>query len=223
MTSFCPYVDDSIEEAIALANQLSKIGISFEIRPIRPAGNTIVTARSIISAKPEAAMVDYYLKATPECDSGELVHRLLDDGIRTVFVTKDRDAADQGSINYRGLIIPIYSKNRLLKEQDYKAKMIQNLRQEYRGGGDANWRDRAAYLEEKEMLKTLSKTEKDELVVLLSRLQLEEAEEAALIAEAQSVTRQEFNSFIESIRQLTADLNKEIDSKHEISKKRKRT
>jgi len=223
MMNLCPLVDDVVDEARSLANQLSRYGIPFEVSPMMPARTTQETYRLITAAKPHAAMVDFYLLARPSTKSEELAYRLSNHGVRTVVVTKDRNVADRTSISCRGLAIPVYWKQRLINDQAYVDQMVQSL------GGQAVVADEVDYtkklytLQEKAMRGTISKDEKEELRTLLARLRLAETEEAARIEAAQTGVQESVDSLIGLVRNVTTELNNELRAGHAIRPKNRRS
>src|ERR1017187_7492741 len=127
MINLCPLVDDVADEARSLANHLGRYGVPFNVSPVMPARTTNETYRLITAAKPTAALVDFYLTARPNTKSEELACRLLNHGIHTAIVTKDRNVADRVSIPCRGIVIPVFWKQRLINDANYVAQLVQNL------------------------------------------------------------------------------------------------
>jgi hypothetical protein len=221
LINLCPLVDDVLDEADSLAKQLCRQGVPFEVRPVMPAPTTRETYRLIASAKPFAAMVDYYLTARPGTKSIELARQLLDHGVHTVVVTKDRNIVDRKSISCGGHVIPVYFKQRLVSDQAYLAQLVQNL------GGQAvpveqgDYTEKLYALQEKALRGTISAKEKRELRILLARLRLEENEEAARIEQAQTGIKRGVDSLIDLIRDVTSDLDDELKAKHAVHSKTK--
>jgi len=223
MTPLCAFVDDSVDEANALANQLKRKGVPFDIRPVYPARTTSLTYYLITNAKPCAAMVDYCLTASPGTKSEDLARRLLDHGLPTVIVTKDRDIADRGNIRCNGQVIPVYSKQRLIGDTAYVAQFIQSLGGSSKHAEETDYTERLHVLQERAFRSVLSQRERGELRTLTARLELEESVEAARIEKAQSSMKQNVDSLIETIRELTADLNNELKANHAVSTPKRRS
>lgn len=219
MINLCPLVDDVVDEARSLANQLCRYGMPFDVSPVMPARTTKETYRLVTAAKPRAAMVDFYLTARPSTKSVELACKLLNDGVRTVVVTKDRNVADRVSIRHRGLVIPVYWKQRLVNDQAYVAQLVQSLGGQAVASEDVDYTERLHALQEKSMRGTTSRKEKEELRTLLARLRLEETEEAARIEAAQTGVQQSVDSLLGLVRSVTTELNKELRAKHEVRPK----
>lgn len=219
MMSLCPLVDDVVDEAQSLANLLRRYGFPFEVSPVMPARTTQETYRLITAAKPCAAMVDFYLSARPSTKSEELACKLLHHGVRTVVVTKDRNVADRVSIPRRGLVIPVYWKQRLINDQAYVAQMVQSLGGQAVAAEQVDYTEKLYTLQEKAMRGTISKEEKEELRTLLARLRLDETEEAARIEAAQTSVQQSVDSLIGLVRNVTTELNNELRAKHAVRAK----
>ena len=223
MMSLCPLVDDVVDEARSLANQLCRYGVPFEVSPMMPARTTQETYRLITAAKPRAAMVDFYLLARPNTKSDELAYRLLNHGVRTVVVTKDRNVADRTPIPCRGLVIPVYWKQRLISDQAYVAQMVQSLGGQAVAANEVDYTEKLYTLQEKTMRGTISKEEKEELRTLLARLRLAETEEAARIEAAQTGVQESVDSLIGLVRNVTTELNNELRVRHAVRPKNRRS
>lgn len=223
MMSLCPLVDDVVDEARSLANQLSRFGVPFEVSPVMPARTTQETYRMVTAAKPRAAMIDFYLSARPNTKSEELACKLSKHGVRTVVVTKDRNVADRVSIPCRGLVIPVYWKHRLINDQAYVAQMVQSLGGRVMAAEAADYTEKLYALQEKAMRGTISKEEKEELRTLLARLRLEETEEAARIEAAQAGVQESVDSLIALVRNVTTELSNELGAKHAVHAKSRRS
>jgi hypothetical protein len=225
MINLCPLVDDVVDEARSLANQLCRYGMPFDVSPVMPARTTQETYRLITAAKPRAAMVDFYLTARPSTKSVELAYKLLNDGVRTVVVTKDRNVADRVSIPHRGLVIPVYWKHRLINDRAYVAQLVQNLggQAEAVAADEVDYTEILYTLQEKAMRGTISKEEKEELRTLLARLRLEETEEAARIEAAQTGVQESVDSLIGLVRNVTTELNNELKAGHAVRPKNRRS
>ena len=221
MSPLCAFVDDSVDEANALANQLRKNGVPFDICTVRPAGTTTMTYRLITAAKPRAALVDYCLTSSPGTNSEDLAFRLLVHGVPTVVVTKDRDVADRVTISRAGRVVSVFFKHRLVNDTAYVAQLVQNLGGQMVIEQETDYAERLQLLQEKALHSSLSMRERNELNTLLARLRLEETEEAARIEKAQAAMQDNVDSLIGLIRQLTTDLHHELGSKHAVSTKRK--
>ncbi len=157
--NLCPLVDDVVDEARSLANQLCRYGVPFEVSPMMPARTTQETYRLITAAKPRAAMVDFYLLARPNTKSEELAYRLLHHGVHTVVVTKDRNVADRASIPCRDLVIPVFWKKRLISDQAYVAQMVQSLGGQVGAADEGDYTEKLYALQEKVMRGNISKEE----------------------------------------------------------------
>jgi hypothetical protein len=223
MMSLCPLVDDVVEEAQSLANQLCRYGVPFDVSPVMPARTTQETYRLITAAKPCAAMVDFYLSARPNTKSEELACKLLNHGVRTVVVTKDRNVADRVSISCRGLVIPVYWKHRLINDQGYVAQMVQSLGGQAVAAEEVDYTEKLYMLQEKAMRGTISKVEKEELRTLLARLRLAETGEAASIEAAQTGVQESVDSLIGLVRNVTTELKNELRARHAIRPKNRRS
>ena len=128
MTELCPFVDDVLDEAAALANQLRRQGVPFAICPVMPRSTTLETYRLITAASPKAVMIDYYLNARPGTKCEDLASRLLHRRIPTVVVTKDRNVVDNGPNSVTaGKVIPVYLKHQLINDSSYVAQLVSNL------------------------------------------------------------------------------------------------
>lgn len=219
----CPLVDDVVDEARSLANQLGRYGVPFEISPVMPASTTEGTYRLLQAAKPRAAMIDYYLSARPNTNSEELACKLLSRGVRTIVVTKDRNIADRNSIACHGFVIPVYWKQRLINDHAYVAEMVQTLGGDMVAEEEAHYTEKLYTLQEKLMRGNISKAEKKQLQLLLARLRLEETEEVEHIKAAQKKMQASVGSLINLVRNVTTDLNKELGVKHAVHTKSKRT
>ena len=219
MMNLCPLVDDVVDEARSLANQLCRYGVPFEVSPMMPARTTQETYRLITAAKPRAAMVDFYLLARPNTKSEELAYRLLHHGVHTVVVTKDRNVADRASIPCRDLVIPVFWKKRLISGQAYVAQMVQSLGGQVGAADEGDYTEKLYALQEKVMRGNISKEEKVELRTLLARLRLEETEEAARIEVAQTGVQESVDSLIGLVRSVTTELNDELRTKHAVRAK----
>jgi hypothetical protein len=219
MTALCPFVDDTIDEAISLTKQLQNRGVPFDLSPMSPAGTTLATRRLIIAAKPNAVIIDYNLSGTPDTKSDDLAFQLIGRGVPTVIVTKDRDIADRTRIEKSGHIIPIFFKQRLIRDVEYVAELIRNL------GGDnviekeIDSIERLNILQEKSLLHSLSNDEKKELQILLARLELEETIESAQIDQAQSNTQKDVDSLINMISHLMTEFKTQPKKRYAVSKK----
>lgn len=221
MSPLCTFVDDSVDEATALANQLRKNGVPFDICTVSPASTTLATYRLITAAAPRAAMVDYCLTSSPGTNSEDLASRLLKSGVPTVVVTKDRDVADCVTILCAGRAVPVFSKHRLINDTAYVGQLVQNLGGQMVIGEETDYTERLQLLQEKVLHMSLSIQERNELNTLLARLRLEETEEAARIEKAQAAMQGNVDSLIGMIRQLTTDLHEELGTKRAVSTKRK--
>ena len=222
MSPLCTFVDDSVDEAAALARQLRRNGVPFDILPMHPAPTTVATCRLIVAAAPRAAMVDYCLTATPRTNSEHLVCQLLDRGVLTVVVTKDRDVADRLTISCAGRVVPVFFKHRLISDTAYVGQLVQSLGGQMVIGEETDYAEKLHLLQAKEMHSSLSRKEREELRTLLARLRLEETEEAARIEQAQSTMQAKVDSLIELVRELTTELNDELNAKNAVSKKKRR-
>jgi hypothetical protein len=174
-----------------------------------------------MGAKPSAAMIDYSLTARPGTKSEDLACQLVNHGIPTVLITKDRDVVDRVRIICHGNTIPIYFKRRLISDSDYVQQLIQNLGGSPSAEEEIHFTERLHLLQEKELQKTLSRTERRELRTLLARLRLEETEEASRIELAQSRIEQDVDSLIAVIRELTNQLTNELKGKNAVPAKGK--
>ena len=96
MMSFRPLVDDVVDEARSLANQLYRNKFPFEVSPVMPARTTQETYR-LITAETKCRHGRSYSVGPPSTKPEELVCRLLNHGVRTVVVTKDRNVADRAA------------------------------------------------------------------------------------------------------------------------------
>jgi len=217
--NLCPLVDDVVDEARSLANQLGRYGVPFEISPVMPASTTHGTYRLIQAAKPRAAMIDYYLSARPNTNSEELACKLLSRGVRTIVVTKDRNIADRTSIACHGFIIPVYWKQRLINDHAYVAEMVQTLGGVIVAEDEVHYTEKLYALQEKAMRGNISKEEKKQLQFFLARLRLEETEEASHIESAQKKMQESVDSLIGLVRNATTELNKELGVKHAVRTK----
>lgn len=221
--NLCPLVDDVVDEARSLANQLGRFGVPFEVSPVMPARTTQETYRLVTAAKPCAAMIDFYLSARPSAKSEELACKLLNHGVRTVVVTKDRNVADRVSIPCRGLVIPVYWKQRLINDQAYVAQMVQSLGGRVIAAEEPDYTEKLYALQEKAMRGTISKKEKEELRTFLARLRLEETEEAARIEAAQADVQESVDSLIGLVRNVTSELSNELGAKYAVHAKSRRS
>ena len=222
MSPLCAFVDDSVDEANALANQLRRNGVPFDILPVSPAGTTTMTYRLIKAAKPRAALVDYCLTSSPGTNSEELAFRLLGYGVPTVVVTKDRDVADRVTISRAGRVVPVFFKHRLINDTAYVGQLVQDLGGQMAVWEETDYAERLHLLQAKDMHSSLSKTEKDELRTLMARLRLEETEEVARIDKAQATMQANLDSLIDLVRELTTELKDELGLKSAVSKKKRR-
>ena len=222
MTALCPFVDDSTDEAIALANHLQRNGVPFLIRPVAPAKTTLETYRLVTAARPSAVIVDYYLTAQVRTHSEDLACRFLDRGLPAVILTKDRDVADQGTVQCKGHRVPVYFKHQLISGGPHVGKLIADLGGQSLQQQPFDDSDRLYELQEKELNRSLTQQEKAELKILLSRVRLAETEEAVRIENAQIGVQKGVEDLIQLIRGVTTDLDKEL-TRHAVSKKRKRS
>jgi hypothetical protein len=223
MSPLCTFVDDSVDEATALANQLRKNGVPFDICTVSPASTTLATYRLITAAAPRAAMVDYCLTSSPGTNSEDLASRLLKSGVPTVVVTKDRDVADCVTILCAGRVVPVFSKHRLINDMAYVGQLVQNLGGQLVMKEETDYTERLHLLQAKELHSALSRKEREELRTLLARLRLEESEEASCIEKAQATMQANLDSLIELVRELTTELNDDLSAKNAVSKKKRRT
>ncbi len=190
---------------------------------MHPAATTLLTSRLIKNARPVAAIVDYFLMDSPNTHSEDLARNLIDGGIPTVLLTKDRDIADRSRIQLNGYSVPVFHKKLLVHDVECVSHLIQSL-----GGKPTisvlqiDTFERLSSLQEKALLSRLSRTEKNELDLLLARLRLEESEEAARVEQSQLATQEKMSSLINEIRQLTTELAKESKIKHAVRTKKKR-
>jgi hypothetical protein len=222
MNPLCAYVDDSAGEATALANQLRKRGVPFDVCPVNPAGTTSATYRLVTAARPRAVMVDYRLTSRPGTNSEELACRLVAGGIPTVIVTKDRDVADRGTISCADRVVHVFSKHRLINETLYVRRLVQNLGGQTEVETGTDYTERLHLLQAKELRRSLTKKDREELRTLLARLRLEETEEAARIENAQAAMQVTLDSVIKLVREVTTELNDELSAKNAVSKKKRR-
>lgn len=207
---FCPFVDDILDEANAVAGQLKRKGFPFLLKPVLPARTTNETYALLTNAHPTAAMLDFCLLEKPKVNVPELAVRLHRHNIPTVLVTKDRSIVDEGDKRARGLTIPIYLKQRLIADDAYLQSCINRL-----GGApnpnpppNDNLIARLSELQDKELLRGLTTAEKAELKTLLARLRLEEREELEAVGKSEAVLKRDFGSLISEIRAITRELRK---------------
>lgn len=223
MMSLCPFVDDSLDEAASLGIQLRKHGFPFEIRPLMPARTTSETYKLIVDAKPQAAIIDYYLTARPGTKSEELAGMLSGHGVVTVVVTKDRDVADRETIPYKECAIPVYYKHRLINDVAYIEKFLDNFKGQPAVTAEMDYYQQLYLLQEKKVRGTLSRAEQNELHTLIGRIRLEETHETVRLEQVQAKAQEDINSLVDLIKQLTAEFKEEIKTKRAIQKKRKRS
>lgn len=223
MKALCPFVDDVVDEARAVANQLRLAGVPFDIRPMPPARTTAATYRLITAARPRAVLVDYYLTGRQNTDSQDLASRLLDHRVPTVILTKDRDVADQGTIRCNGYSVPVFYKRRLISDKPYVASLIQKLGGALPADGEADPNVRLASLQDKQLRGDISRGERSELHILLARLRLEETEEADRIERAQTGIRERVGSLVTLIREVTHELDDEMRAKRAVRAKHRRS
>jgi hypothetical protein len=210
LQNFCPLIDDVPDEAMAMSQQLRERGFPFAIRPIVPAQTTTATYERVRKACPSAAIIDFCLQDRPRIDVESLGARLVKQKIPTVFVTKDRNIVDDGPRIVSGLNIPVFHKQRLIGDQNYFMECIHQL------GWDApaqvapqpHFRERLAELEDKQLLKSLTRPEREELRILIARTELEEEEEADRVKKSEEGLRTEVENIANLIRQVTRELKK---------------
>ena len=140
-----------------------------------------------------------------------------------MLLTKDRDIAARSRVQLNGYSVPVFHKKLLVHDVECVSHLIQSL-----GGKPTisvlqiDTFERLSSLQEKALLSRLSRTEKNELDLLLARLRLEESEEAARVEQSQLATQEKMSSLINEIRQLTTELAKESKIKHAVRTKKKR-
>ncbi|MBI3057791.1 MAG: hypothetical protein HYY81_00540, partial [Deltaproteobacteria bacterium] len=83
--------------------------------------------------------------------------------------------------------------------------------------------ERLQFLQEKVLHSALLRKERSELRTLLARLELEEDEEAARIEGAQVKMKENLDSLIGLIREVTTGLNEELKAKNAVSTGKKRS
>jgi hypothetical protein len=208
--NFCPLIDDVPDEAAAISKQLRDQGFPFVIRPVVPARTTTETYERIKRAYPSAAIIDYCLLDRPRINVEILGARLVRQNIPTVFVTKDRNVVDEGPRVVGDLNIPVFLKQQLIVDRNYFGQCIRQLgwRAQGQPHPDVNFRERLAELQDRKLLRALTRSERDELRVLMARAELEEEEEADRIKKSESGLRAEVEDIAKLIRQVTDDLKK---------------
>ena len=212
--NLCPFVDDTVEEASAIAAQLRGNGFPFEIQPVMPDMTTDKTLQFIKAAKPKAAIVDYVLFGRPHVKTDQLAMQLIRAGVPAVLVTKDRDIADEGERQIQGVTVPIYFK-RALKDAATFARFCESLHAGVAApivpGPDEF--ARLSALQDKAFLGALAPEEATEAELLMARLRLVEREELGHLEAAQVGIDKSFSALLENMKRLREDIDKELRQK----------
>ena len=213
-TNLCPFVDDVVKEAEAIAYQLRQQGFPYEIQPAMPDITNDKTLHFIMATRPKAVILDFYMSARPHVKSDRLAAQLIHSGIPTVLVTKDRSISDEGSRTIRGISVPIYSKRSLISDHSTLARFTASLgilQSPPVASTSEDFGMRLSKLQDKAFIKALSSKEKKELKLLMARLQLIEREEVGQVEAAQGNIDANFSKLLETIKSLREEIDRELN------------
>jgi hypothetical protein len=207
--TFCSFVDDVPAEASAIIDQLRQRGFPVDLHPVFPAPTTIATYTQITKARPAAAIIDFRLLARPRVEVERLGAKLISHRIPTVFVTKDRNVVDEGPRDVGGIHIPVFHKQKLITEHIYLRDCIKQLGlQPTPQRSPLVYKERLAQLEEKDLLRKLKANERNELEALRALAKLDETAEAERIQTAHKPIKDEVDSLVHLIREVTRELKR---------------
>ncbi len=207
--NLCILVDDNATEALSIAAALSQQGFPFQVKPLSPVGGVNNTWQLVQRQRPQAVMVDVTLDTNPPVDSDRLAQHLVRRGIRTVFVTKDRDIVDLGDRVLNGVRLPVYFKRSLYTDRTTMESCVARL-----GGtpllqSQVDYKERLGALKDKRFLGDLNRLELNELRELERKALAEEREEVRRARQRGTVADEHFTQLVALIRDITKSLESE--------------
>jgi hypothetical protein len=209
----CPFVDDTVAEATAIAENLRRNGFPFPIQPVMPDTTTDKTLAFMLAAKPRVAIVDYFMTARPRVKTEQLAVQLIRKGIPTVLVTKDRGIVDEGPRVIQRISIPVYHKRSLISSGSNSiGAFIESLgiTGEPVQAPDTESFARLSTLQDRRLLGTLTRDEGAELELLMARVRLAEREEVGRLEAAGLQNDTDFSKLLETLQGVRKNIDDEL-------------